>query len=87
MAAYFPHYVRYETGASVLPGLAAPKQVAPVVLGDVDFEALGRGLDAFPGSVSLGIADAFDLVETGDGIPDVLGISERLLPFGGKGKF
>jgi hypothetical protein len=62
------------------------KEVAPVVGLDLDIEPLGRGLDAPPCFVAIAIADAFDLVEAGDGVTNVCGIGERFLARLGKGE-
>ncbi len=80
---------RRTTGASCSEaakprGFAASEQLAPVVGRDLDIEFLGCGPDPLPGSIPLGVADPFDLVEAGDGIANVGGVVERLLAFGGK---
>src|SRR5438132_3258481 len=72
--------------ASVLAGLAALEEVAPVVGGDVDVERAGGRPDALPGLVPLGVGHALDLVEAGDGVADVGGVGERLLALVGEGE-
>src|SRR5579859_4733449 len=70
----------------MLAVLAALGQVSPAGFGNLHIEVLRRGQDALPRLVPLRIADAFDLVETGDGIAHVPGVGQRLLAFGGKGE-
>jgi hypothetical protein len=62
-------------------------QVAPTGFGDLDGVLLGGGLDAPEGGVARAVADTLGLVEAGDGVADVGGVVQRLLPLfrGGEG--
>src|SRR5579862_7032800 len=66
--------------------LAALGQVPPVGFGNLDIEALRRRPDPLPRLVPLGVAHAFDLVETRDRVPDMPGVAQRLLAFLGEGE-
>ena len=59
--------------ASVLAGLAALEEVAPVVGLDFDIEFLCGRFDALPGAGAFGIADVFDLIESSDGVANKIG--------------
>src|SRR5262249_48103848 len=73
---------RYEnSGGLALAGLAALEQVAPVVRGHFDAEALRRGLDALPRLRAVGVADLLDLVEAPHRVAHVLRVGQRLLAF------
>src|SRR4051812_43574822 len=61
----------------MLPGLATLEQLAPSARLDRYVESAGCGADPLPGAVTVGVGDAFDLVETGDRVPDVFGVGER----------
>ena len=51
---------------------------------DLDPEFVRRSLDPLPRSITLLVADSGHLIETGDGVPHVAGILERLLEFLGE---
>jgi hypothetical protein len=70
--------------ASAPLGLPASEQLAPVVSLNLDIEPLGRGLDAPPCLVAIGVTDPFDLVEASDGVAHVGSVGERLLARLGK---
>src|SRR4029453_5766200 len=72
--------------ASAPLGLPASEQLAPVVSLNLDIEPLGRGLDAPPCLVAIGVTDPFDLVEASDGVAHVGSVGERLLARLGEGE-
>ena len=66
---------------SPLLGFTALEEIAPVLGFHLDIEFLGSSLDALPGAVALGVSDAFDLIETSNGVADMLGVRQRFFSF------
>src|SRR5689334_2303102 len=75
-----------SVGVGRLPRLRAFAQVAPVALLDVDAVVLGGFLDVGERQVAVGVGDALDLIEAGQGVPDVGRVRQRLLALLGKGE-
>lgn len=67
--------VRYRAAASRHPSLA---YFAPAVLFDLNAVFLSRGLNTFPGRISLGVPDVLHLIEGDDGVANVAGSFPRL---------
>jgi hypothetical protein len=57
-------------------------QVVPSGLRHVDTVVFGGGFDVGEGLFALLISDVFDLIEAGDGVPNVGSVCERLFALG-----
>jgi hypothetical protein len=68
-----------ERPGSATSGLVS--QLLPRLCAHLDTEAFRRSLDSSPCLITLPVGDSFDLIESSDGVPDVTGIGQRLLPF------
>src|SRR5438105_6114266 len=64
--------------------LAAREQVAPTRCADLDVIPLSRRSNPLPCPVALGIGNAFDLIETRDGVAHVARIGQRFLALFGE---
>src|SRR5689334_2471629 len=64
----------------------ATAKFLPVFFGHVDAVMLCRLLDIGEGKFAILLGDAGRLVETGDGVPDVAHVGQRLLALFGKGE-
>jgi hypothetical protein len=60
-------------------------KVVPVGLGDVNAIVLCGGLDVGEGLFALVVGNVFDLVEAGDGVANMGGVVQWLLPLVGEG--
>jgi len=63
---------------------AALHELTPAAGVNLDTEFARGGSDSPPGCVALGVADALDLVETGDGVAHVPRVVEGLFALFGK---
>src|SRR5439155_18654696 len=68
-------------GKELGAGLSASHQLAPATFVNLDTEFLRSCSDTPPSRLPLAIADALDLVETGDCVADVTRVVQRLLAF------
>src|SRR5438067_11603383 len=74
-----PSRVGETSNALAAAGFSALHQLAPTLDLGLDTELLRGRLDPPPGRLALGVADTLALIEAGDRIPNVTGITERLL--------
>src|SRR2546426_8167945 len=70
---------RSRNGRLTLVGFAALEQLSPPLCGDLDVVTFCCGLDPFPRAIPVRVSDAFDLIETRDGVTDVASVGQGFL--------